>query len=179
MTPDQFAAGFAGAFTRSTFRLEMLDYYIAANEAEPFRRFLASEPRDDAWREPWKRLVRTALLEGKRMERVHVVSEPLTEYMRFLLTWAYPANVDAGEDVRVLPKTVADTLDLPDHDYWLLDSRRVAVMGYDDDGNWLTVDLVDDPESVVWHIRGRDLALRHSIPLLTYLEEIPREARAS
>jgi hypothetical protein len=176
MTPDEFAVDFADAFTKSAFRLELLDTYIAANELEPFRRFQAHEPRDDAWREPWKRLVRAARQAGKRMERVHVVGEPLTDYMRFLLTWAYPANVEAGEDVRVLPRRIAETLDLPGQDYWLLDARHVALMGYDDQGNWLSVDLIDEPYIVANHIAGRDAALKRSIPLHAYLRENPGKA---
>lgn len=179
MTPERFAAQFGELFATSSYRLELLDAYIAPNEQDPYRRFLAGEPRDDTWRDPWRRFVRTARTAGKRMERVHVVTEPLPDYTRFELEWAYPANVEAGEDVRILPRRVADSLNLPDRDYWLLDSSRVAVMDYDEHGNWLDVDMVDDPAVVAEHLRGRDLALRHSTPLFTYLEGIHREARAS
>jgi hypothetical protein len=179
MTPERFADQFGDLFSQSSYRLELLDTYVAPGEQEPFRRFMAGEPRDDAWRDPWKRFVRFARASGKRMERVHVVTEPLTDYMQFELEWVYPANVEAGEDVRVLPRSAAASLNLPDRDYWLLDSRRVAVMDYDAHGNWTGVDLIDDPDAVAWHLRGRDLALRHSTPLFTYLEGIHREARAS
>ena len=37
------------------------------------------------------------------MQRVHVVSEPLTDYLRFEIT-GYRLNVEAGEDVRILPR---------------------------------------------------------------------------
>ena len=35
------------------------------------------------------------------MQRVHVVTEPLSDYIRFELT-GYAPNVEAGEDVRVI-----------------------------------------------------------------------------
>src|SRR5207249_3550065 len=111
--------------------------------------------------------------------RVHIVSEPPTDYIRFLLTWAYPANADAGEDVRVLPRRIAETLDLPGQDYWLLDARRVALMGYDGNGNWLSVDLIDEPHIVASYIAGRDAALKHSIPLNAYLELLLRNAESA
>lgn len=179
MSPEEFAAEFPDLFTRSAYRLELLDAYVAENERDPFERFLAGEARDDAWREPWQRLVRSARSAGKRMERVHVVTEPLSDYARFELTWAYPANVEAGEDVRILPRSIATTLNLPTRDYWLFDSARVAAMDYDDQGNWLNVEWLSDAQAIVWHLRGRDVALKNSIPLLAYLEEIHREARAS
>lgn len=180
MTPDQFAAHFGDLFTKSSYRLEQRDAYVAANEQDPFRRFMAGEPRDDAWREPWRRFIRSAMAAGKHMERVHVVTEPLTDYIRFELEWAYPASVEAGENVKILPRSVADRLELPTCDYWLFDSRRlVALMDYDDQGNWLSVDLVEDPAVISEYVRGRNVAMHHSIPLFTYLKEIRRESRAS
>jgi hypothetical protein len=171
LTPDQFAADFGDSFTRSAFRLELLDYYVAPNEVEPFRSFLAGEPPDWAWREPWKRFVRQARAAGRTMARVHVLSEPLSDYLRFELTAVYPANVDAGEDVRVLPASAAEGLELPGRDYWLLDSERVAAMTYDEAGNWLSVELTDAPDVVAYHCQARDAAMAHAIPLTTYLAE--------
>ncbi len=175
LTPDQFAAQFVDAFTESAFRLELRDRYVAANEAGPLRAFLAGETPDPAWREPWKRLVGTARAAGKSMARVHVVTEPLSAYLRFELTCAYPANVDAGEDVRILPGGVARTLGLPDQDYWLFDGRRAAVMAYDDDGNWLSVRIIDDPDEVAVYSDGRDAAIRRALPLTTYLSKYQLE----
>lgn len=168
MTPDQFAAQFSGLFAVSAFRLEVLDTYVAANEAEPYRRFLAGEGADQAWRAPWQRFVRQALAAGGRMDRVHVVREPLSDYVRFELTCAYPASVEAGEDVRILPRHIADGLDLPDFDYWLLDERQAAIMTYDEAGNWLSVSLSDDPGLVARCRTGRNLAMHHAIPLRVY-----------
>lgn len=179
MTPERFAAEFGDLFAESCYRLELLDVYVAPAEQEPLRRFMAGEARDDTWREPWKKFVRSSLAAGKYMERVHVVTEPLTDYTRFELEWAYPANVEAGEKVRILPRAVAAQLELPTHDYWLLDRRRVAVMDYDDHGNWTGVELINDPAVVSEYRRGRDVAMHHSTPLFTYLEGIHREARAS
>lgn len=182
LSPAQLSERFGDLFAESTFRLELLDYYVADNEVEPLRRFRAGKSPDPAWREPWKRLVREALASGRRMERVHVVTEPLSEYLRFELTCAYPANVEAGEDVRVLPRRVTSGLDLPDRDYWLFDSRTAGLMSYDAAGNFLDIELTDDPDVVGRCIEGRDIAMRHAVPLLTYvttekIEEIPHESR--
>ena len=63
------------SFRRSAFRLELLDRYVAANEAEPLRRFRSGQQQDPAWREPWKQYVRAALRDGKQLARVHVVTD--------------------------------------------------------------------------------------------------------
>jgi hypothetical protein len=168
LSATEFGSQFADLFEHSAFRLELLDYYVADNEREPFVRFLAGQPQDLRWRDPWKGLVTAARQMGKRMEMVHVVTEPLPDYLRFELTCAYPTNVQAGEDVRILPRDRAATLDLPDHDYWLFDSRRAGRMTYD--GNLLRIDLVDDPDVIVRYCYGRDIALHYALPLMTYLD---------
>lgn len=169
LSADEFSSRFAGMFEHSAFRLELLDYYIATNEREPFERFQAGQPQDLRWREPWKGLVTAARQAGRRMERVHVVTEPLSDYVRFELTCAYPTNVQAGEDVRILSRDRANTPDLPDHDYWLFDSRRAGRMTYDSDGTLLRIELVDDPDVIVRYCHGRDAALHYAVPLTTYL----------
>ncbi|GAA3957246.1 hypothetical protein GCM10023085_44730 [Actinomadura viridis] len=172
LSPDEFAARFRGAFAQSAYRLEQFDHYVASNEVEPFRIFLSGRQPDATWREPWKAFVESVLAEGRTMARVHVVTEPLTDYAAFEITCVYPANVEAGEDVRILPRHAAAGLDLPAKDYWLLDSARVAVMDYDADGNWLSVDVTDEPDIVEHSCRARDTAMAAATPLNTYLAQI-------
>jgi hypothetical protein len=170
LSPDQFAVQFAG-FTESAFRLEMLDHYVATNETGPFETFLAGDEPSQEWREPWKQFVRGKVAAGASMARVHVVTEPLTDYARFEVTCVYPANVDAGEDVRILPRHRAGALDLPARDFWLLDSALAGLMKYDAAGNWLSVDLTDAPEVIDECRSARELAMVNAVPLTTYLIE--------
>jgi hypothetical protein len=166
-TPEDFGAAFE--FRRSAFRLELMDGYVAANEAEPLRRFLNGEPQNPAWREPWARFVREAVRDGKRMARVHVVREPLSDYLRFELTCAYPANVTAGEDVRILELSQCPELAPPSRDFWLFDDRYAAVMDYDQDGNFLGADATSDPALLGYYRCVRDLTMNLSVPLADYL----------
>ena len=99
---EQLVQSFDSLFRHRVFRLETLDWYDAPNEREPYARFLAGQPGDLAWREPWKRLVRDVRASGRTMQRVHIVSEPVSDYIRFELLRVYPANVEAGEDVRIV-----------------------------------------------------------------------------
>ncbi len=69
-------------------------------------------------------VIRAAAARGVRVRRVRVVSEPLSEYMR----WEHACtgtNVEAGEDIRWLPRTSAADLMLPGADCWLFDHRVV------------------------------------------------------
>lgn len=172
LSPEQFTAQFNDLFTESTFRLELLDHYVAPNETEPFRAFREGRTPDRAWRAPWMRFVRSVRASGRSMARVHVVTEPLTDYTLFEIACAYPSSVEAGEDVRILPRHNTTDLNLPDYDFWLLDSEYVAVMDYAADGSWLSVALTDDLETVQRSCQARDAAMANAIPLNEYLTRI-------
>ena len=73
---------------------------------------------------------------GKLMRRVHVVEEPLSDYLRYEML-SYRPNAEAGEDVRILPVRPGEWPDLPHHDYWLFDSADLWLMNYDRDGHFL------------------------------------------
>jgi hypothetical protein len=169
-TPEEFGAAFDSMFRRSAFRLELLDRYVATNEVEPLRRFRSGEPQDPSWREPWAQYVRAALRDGKQMARVHVVDEPLNEYLEFELTCGYPANVVAGEDVRILPRSLRPSrLWLPECDYWLFDDREAVVMIYDKFGNFLGAQTTSDVAEVERYRQAQERLVQYSVPLADYL----------
>src|ERR1035437_2975406 len=173
-TLEQLAQDFTSLFERRVFRLETLDYYDAPNEREPYARFLAGEPVDPAWREPWKHLVRSVRECGRIMQRVHVVGEPVSDYVRFSLLHGYPASVEAGEDVRILNRAIAERLSLDlglDGDFWLFDTVLMARLIYNDSGTASRVELERDRGEVMWNTYVRDLALLYSIPLAQYVAE--------
>lgn len=123
--PDapEFRALF-GTFQRSVFRLETLQSYgTYEGEDETLAAFLAGhpeppDPEHDAWAEQIAANVRA----GKTVQRVHVVIEPVSEYIAYELTWGYAPNVRSGEDVRVIP--------VPTGRPWPTDLPRRARMEY-------------------------------------------------
>lgn len=166
---EQLVQDFDSLFRHRVFRLETLDWYDAPNEREPYARFLAGKPADLAWREPWKRLVREVRASGRIMQRVHVVSEPVSDYIRFELLHVYPANVEAGEDVRIAGKLAAFCR--PAMDFWLFDDSLAAVLSYDRAGAVSGVYLDDAPGRLRWYVDDRDRALRLAAPLAQYVAE--------
>lgn len=163
-------AGAFSRFERSAFRLETLDRYTVPDEAEPYRRFLADEPQDPAWREPWAGYVREQVIAGKSMTRVRVLDEPLTDYLRFELTAGYPANVEAGEDIRVLRRTAHPGLDIVEMDFWLFDDREIALMNYGPAGEFHGASVTSEPaSSIEGFCRHRDKLWEYAVPLAEYL----------
>lgn len=167
-TLEQLGQEFTGLFKRRVFRIETLDYYAADNETVPFAQFLAGQPVDPAWREPWKKLVREVRASGRTMQRVKVVTEPVTNYVRFSLLHASPASVEAGEDVRVLGRERAYEEWLASYDYWLFDDDLAAILVYDG-GEVVRVEMTRNERELAWFCAERDDALRLAAPLAEYV----------
>ena len=143
-------------------------------EEVPFQDFLDGKARythpDQA---EYANLVRRHISAGRLMSRVHIVNEPLSDYVRFEILWPYADSVEAGEDVRLLAFTGNRwPSDLPKEDFWLFDSELVAVMRYDEEGRFLEAELVTDSGSILQYVRWRDIALETSIPYGKYVERL-------
>lgn len=126
-------------------------------------------------------LVRAATRDGRTMQRVHVVTEPLTDYMRFEVAWSYAYSVTAGEDVRIIPLTAGQAwppdLPQPGGDFWLFDDTELFDMRYDTDGTWIGIEHTTDSTAVLDACRGQDTALRLAQPWAAYIDERPELAR--
>ena len=171
ITLEQLAKYFTSLFQHRAFRLETLDFYDAANEREPYAAFLAGQPVDPAWRRPWQGLVRGVRESGRMMERVHIVSEPVTDYIRFSLLHGYPASVEAGEDVRILGRVAASEARLRRDDFWLFDDDLAALLNYDADGRVERVNLTNELVALAC-LRGiRDRSLGLASPLAQYVSD--------
>jgi hypothetical protein len=152
---------------RSWFRLETLQRYDATNEREDFAAFLRGEPFSTA-PGPWQAMIREHVAAGRQLARVHVVEEPLSDYIRYELA-AYVPNVEAGEDVRLIPVPGGTwPAGVPRHDFWLFDDEHLWLMDYSPTGALEAVRLVDDPVVVAEHRRWRDTAVASSVPLDSY-----------
>jgi hypothetical protein len=160
LTREEFDRLFK-TFEHTAFRLEVRDRYNAPYEAESFGKFLNGEPEyiDDSYRR-WLDWIQAATAAGRRFSRVRVVSLPLADYSRYGLSYARHNNA-AGEDIRYLTRDRARAVGLPDHDYWLFDSRKLAWMHFDDaDDHFLGAEIIEDPAVIVQHNYWRDAA-RH------------------
>ena len=113
-------------------------------------------------------MIRQHVAAGRRLTRVHVINEPLSDYIRFELN-IYAPNVHAGEDVQLIP-VPRDRwrVGVPRHDYWLFDDQRLWLMDYDAGGAFQAARRIDDPAVIEQHRHWRDTALAEAIPLADY-----------
>ncbi|GHH79862.1 hypothetical protein GCM10018793_33510 [Streptomyces sulfonofaciens] len=152
-----------GSFRREAFRLETLDDYSKSGNVDAYHTYLAGEPQPEDYNSGWVEELRSHTENGKRVHRVHIVSRPLTDYLRFELGWGYRKNMTGGEEFSILD--VTDRLNplagVPD--FWCFDSESVAVMNYDGAGKYLGSKALE-PERVAEFTRYRDTALAHAEP---------------
>lgn len=134
-------------FDYTAFHVELQDSYHTPEEAGPFELFLQGKPDDFSWHQPWLRLVREATQAGKSIRRVRLVSVPHGDYTRWGLSVA-PLNIQAGEDIRWLPRHLARGIDFPSQDYWLFDDDRVVFTIFDEDGRFMGGTPVSDPQII-------------------------------
>lgn len=139
----------------------MRERYNAPREVESLQKFLAGTPDNLEFAESWVTSIREATSAGRRFARVRVVSVPLSDYSRYGL-WAARFTTDAGEDIRYMEREHAEAIGLPNHDYWLFDSRKLVRMHFGDDDRFLGGEIIDEPADIVMHNYWRDAAWHHA-----------------
>jgi hypothetical protein len=169
---DKFDAVF-DRFTSTAFRLETLDRYSSPEEDAELALYLAGQPLPEysPRTDPWLRRVADTTAAGKQWQRVHVVSRPLSDYLRLELL-GYEGNVAAGEDVRIADRDADVALGGLGQDFWLFDANTqrplVMLLRYDPEGLLSSFDTTTDRQIVEQCRRERDLALAWSVPLTQY-----------
>ncbi|MFE0726757.1 DUF6879 family protein [Streptomyces antibioticus] len=172
---DEFQSLF-GKFEHTAWRLETRRRYASDEKNERWRQFVDTGSVGDDWADApevrWFRdTIRAQTEQGKRMERVRVVDQPATLGQRYLLSSA-KGNIGFGEDIRNLWRADAGRLRLPAEDFWLFDSRLVALLRFDDADELTHVDLITEPAEVVRCCMVRDAAWHHAVPWKRFKAEL-------
>ena len=125
-------------FAHEAFRFEAMPHYVSAGESRAIDDFLNGRaPQSVAEHSAWLDLVRESTSPERRVRRVRIVDDPLTDYQRFQLDWAYPQNAEAGEEIRTVPRAVVRALLTAPSDFWLFDEQWGLDMVYDYRGHFL------------------------------------------
>ncbi|WP_030673437.1 DUF6879 family protein [Streptomyces sp. NRRL B-1347] len=127
------------AAEQSAVHLEMRDAYAVGDEADDFEEWKRTGHRDvdpgSAYWTPWVELIRRTVARGVVVRRARVVSEPVTDYIRYEHAGTV-VNIHAGEQVRWLPRRQASDIALPGNDCWVFDGRTVLFNHFSGTGSW-------------------------------------------
>jgi hypothetical protein len=132
---------------RSAVHLEMRDSYTPSDPA--LLDWLAGRRFDpaDRW-SGWLEKIRSTVARGVVVRRARIVSEPVSDYIRFEHDVTDGLNIAAGELVRWLPRREASDLALPGNDFWVFDGRVLVWNHFAGNGDWVGEESSDDPAAV-------------------------------
>ncbi|MEV0266820.1 DUF6879 family protein [Streptomyces sp. NPDC050617] len=164
ISPEDFGKLFDD-FQREAFRLETRDDYSKSGGVAAYKAFLAGEGQPEGYESAeWVTTVQDAVRSGKRMYRVHVLSRPLSDYLRFELAWGYHRNQAVGEEFFILDTTERDNPLEGVPDFWAFDEHSIVPMRYSEDGKFLGAEVLSgSPEAAEW-LEHRDVAMSHAVP---------------
>ncbi|PRH77190.1 hypothetical protein C6N75_21575 [Streptomyces solincola] len=166
---DEWAARFE-TFRREAWRLETLPAYRVPEEADEIAEFLAgaridAETYSDEYTDDLKRVRR----EGKSKGRVHIVTRPLSDYLRYEFMY-YRPHARAGEDIRILDVTDRSNPLAGVQDFWMFDHSEVVLMNYEPDGTQINREVFEG-DVTRFHEYQR-IALAESVPFEEYVNGI-------
>lgn len=136
---DQVGAYFDTHFTRTAFRLEALDVYDVDTDGGDLARYLGGEDEPNAdYKSGWLQQLRDDTAAGKQWSRVHVLSTPLNDYLRYECEWGYAYNVAAGERVGIIDLSAQELpAEVILEEFWLFDDAHLLLMHYDEAGHFI------------------------------------------
>ncbi len=150
-------------FEHTAWRLETRRRYASDEETGTYAQFVRGEAPTWDLGTPWSLTIKAKTTGGASVGRVRIVDSPATEGQRYLLAHA-DKNAALGEDIRNLSRADADRLGLPAEDFWIFDSRLVALLNFDADDNFTDVELITEPAEVIRYSMVRDTAMHDAVP---------------
>jgi hypothetical protein len=154
-------------FTHSSLHLETRDAYGTAIELPHMAKWEAGEPDDLSWLQDWCNTLRRHVAAGKTVRRARIVSEPLSDYQRWSRSIAQPM-VDAGEDIRWVPRRLVSSIGIPGNDFYLFDDRLVVFLVYRGDGLNAVYDTSTEPADIELCRSAFDAVWRLAVPHRDY-----------
>ncbi|WP_327655667.1 DUF6879 family protein [Streptomyces sp. NBC_00483] len=129
---------------KSAVHLEMRDDYGANPRLEAWQRGERINWDDrETWWQPFHQVIADAVSRGVVIRRARIVSEPVSEYIRWE-HYATHSNVVAGEDVRWLPRSQAAGILVPVNDFWLFDGKLLRIHHFAGDGSHVRDELSEN-----------------------------------
>lgn len=166
---DEFDALFP-TVKRSSWRWECQGDYTV--DRESVRRWRDGEQRpEDEKHRGWVRYIGGLREAGIPFERVRMLTEPLTDYLAWMLAitnW----NIDAGEEIRWIKESQARELGAPDYDFYVFDDNRVVILNFDGDKVLTGAEVIDDEDVVAEHRAWREKVWPQAVKHREYLFEV-------
>ncbi|MEU5977439.1 DUF6879 family protein [Streptomyces sp. NPDC047315] len=163
---ENWSRRFAG-IKHEAWRLEALPQYLVRQEAEEFSAFREGRSLTPYTGSAYTERVSRQRTEGKRNGRVHIVTQPLSDYLRFEFSRYYRVHVQAGDDIRILDVTNRPNPLEGVQDFWMFDQSEVVLMNYEDDGTQINREVFEGDVSPF--VEYQRIAIAASVPFEEYV----------
>ncbi|WP_052851301.1 DUF6879 family protein [Streptomyces avicenniae] len=167
---EEWAARFE-QFGHEAWRLETLPQYLMPQEEKELAEFRAGvriDPRMVS--NDYTDRLRRQVTEGRSQGRVHIVTRPLSEYLRFEFSQYYAPHLLAGEQIRILDVTDRENPLEGVQDFWMFDRREVVLMNYHPDGRQINREVHEG--DVAAFIEYQRIAVAASVPFEEYAKDL-------
>lgn len=156
------------ACERSAVHLEMRDSYASNERFEAWKRGHRIDWDNRAsWWDTYYQHIADAVSRGVAVRRARIVSEPVSEYIRWE-HYVTRANIEAGEQVRWLPRRSASDLGLPGNDFWAFDEAVLRIHHFSGDGAVVEDELSRDPATVKLCVSAFEAVWERAVPHQEY-----------
>ncbi|MFG2179529.1 DUF6879 family protein [Streptomyces abikoensis] len=156
-------------FEREAWRLETLPQYLMPQEAQELQAFRSGARVDPARvSNQYTDRLRRQVVEGRAQGRVHIVTRPLSEYLRFEFSRYYAPHALAGEEIRILDVTGRRNPLEGVQDFWMFDHSEVVLMHYHPDGRQISREVHEG--DVAPFIEYQRIAMEESVPFEEYVK---------
>jgi hypothetical protein len=157
----------------SAHRLETLQTYTVPDDIDRLEAFHAGRPLPPPRQSKVEdmQLIKDLRKAARQVGRVHVVDQPLSDYVRYELA-VYAENVAAGEDVRIADRSRHEQLSTLTQDFAIFDAETdqaaVILFDYSIDGRLLGYEHTTHRETIAHCWQQYHQALRLSQPVDTF-----------
>ncbi|MBB5079836.1 DUF6879 family protein [Nonomuraea endophytica] len=165
ITYEQFKALFRSR--RRAWHLELRDVYRVESEDIPFEKWLNGEHDSFEWLQDWLDHMRAVTGDGVSVERLRIVTEPHTDYVRWEMSFSH-RNIEAGEQIRYLPRSEVVDMRFPPEDCWLFDDDTLVLSLFKPDGRSAGFAVEDDQSLIAQYQSVRDSTWSQGISHASY-----------
>lgn len=124
----------------SLFRWEALQYYSSDKESLEFFQTTGGINRERM--NGWWQFLALKKQEGVVLQRVRLVSHPMTQYVEMELL-IHKESAKFGDEIFVIEKDELEKSSIQLPDFWIVDDKIVLTMKYGESGDWEGFDVVD------------------------------------
>ncbi|MGI0141029.1 MAG: DUF6879 family protein [Candidatus Micrarchaeales archaeon] len=148
------------------FRLELLDKYDVEEERYPLQQFRGGIFLESEEMKLWRERVAATKKRAVKVQRVHIVNLPLSDYLIFEIE-GYKRTQKAGEEIFLLAQeevSISEKIS----DFWMFDDQAAVELEYSKSGTYISTHGVPS-EKISELVEVKHKLLQRAVPLKEFI----------